>query len=256
MMSNKTTYESRDIVKRYANLDYLQKPEETILDHLAPQLKHMKMLDIGVGGGRTTSYFAPLSAEYVGIDYSAAMIKACTTRFADAYKNTSFKVCDVRFMNAFLSSSFDFVLFSYNGIDSMSHEDRMMSLREIKRVMRKSGVFCFSTHNLGSIVNLRSSRAKSFPRLLYNIFVKNPLLTLLNENFDHLQKRRYCIIRDGTHRFRLKLYYIKPAEQIKQLADLRFTNTTIYHLSGKEIKEPSGFEGVTDHWLYYLCQAE
>lgn len=183
---------------------------------------------------------------------SKPIIRACEKRF-DVYKNTSFKVCDVRFMNAFRDSSFDFVLSSYNGIDYMSHENRVMALQEIKRVIKKSRIFCFSTHNLGSIVNLRSIRAKSFPRLLYNIFVKNSPLTLLNENFDHLQKRKYCIISDGIHRFRFKTHYIKPVEQIKQLVDLEFTNTTIYRLSGKEIKESTGFEGVTDHWVYYLC---
>ena len=35
------------------------------------------MLDIGVGTGRTTMHFAGLVKEYVGVDYSSALIQAC-----------------------------------------------------------------------------------------------------------------------------------------------------------------------------------
>lgn len=252
-MTNKSTYEAKDVVKHYASLDYLQKPEQTILDHLAPNLKHMKMLDIGVGAGRTTLHFARLAEEYVGIDYSENMIRACEKRF-DTYKNASFKVCDVRFMKGFSDNYFDFILFSYNGIDSVSHEDRLMALQEIKRVIKKAGFFCFSSHNLGFIANLRTIRARTFVGMLFNIFVKNPLLTLSNENFDHLKNRKYAIIRDRTHWFRLKTYYIKPTEQIRQVADLGFTNTRAYSLNGKEIEDPTRLEdNVTDNWVYYLC---
>ena len=73
----------------------------------------MKMLDIGVGGGRTTLHFAPLVKEYVGIDYSQNMIKACQERFAQV----SFQTADARSMGIFKDSTFDFILFSYNGID-------------------------------------------------------------------------------------------------------------------------------------------
>lgn len=37
----------------------------------------MTMLDIGVGAGQTTPYFAQSVKEYIGIDYSSQMIQAC-----------------------------------------------------------------------------------------------------------------------------------------------------------------------------------
>jgi hypothetical protein len=65
---NQTIFDSGDEVKRFINMAYLRKPEVTVLDELREKLRDMKMLDIGVGAGRTTGHFACLTKEYVGID--------------------------------------------------------------------------------------------------------------------------------------------------------------------------------------------
>ena len=75
--TNQQTYTDRSIVRYYARLTALQPAERTILTLLQKRLSKMKMLDLGVGAGRTTNYFAPLVAEYIGVDYSAEMIAAC-----------------------------------------------------------------------------------------------------------------------------------------------------------------------------------
>jgi ubiquinone/menaquinone biosynthesis C-methylase UbiE len=64
----------------------------------------MNMLDIGVGGGRTTKYFFPLAKEYVGIDYSPEMIQACKKKFPEL----RFEVADVRNLSLFGDGHFDF----------------------------------------------------------------------------------------------------------------------------------------------------
>jgi ubiquinone/menaquinone biosynthesis C-methylase UbiE len=48
----------------------------------------MKMLDIGVGRGRTTMHFAQAAEEYWAIDYSEEMIAACRERFRDLLRKT------------------------------------------------------------------------------------------------------------------------------------------------------------------------
>ncbi len=65
-MSNKDTYEEEDVVRSYSERKELQKPEVTILRDLRDKLKNMKMLDIGVGGGRTTYHFAKVSKGICG----------------------------------------------------------------------------------------------------------------------------------------------------------------------------------------------
>ena len=66
---NGNIWENDSIVKEYSIQTTLHKPEQTILNILKPILPNMKMLDIGVGAGRTTIQFAPLVKEYIGIDY-------------------------------------------------------------------------------------------------------------------------------------------------------------------------------------------
>ncbi len=253
-LSNKKTYEARNVVRRYASVTQLQEPEKTILELIKSRLKDMRMLDIGVGGGRTTHHFAGLVKEYVGTDYSENMINACRKQFPSAGQNVSFKVCDVRDMQIFVDNYFDFILFSFNGIDCVAHEDRLRAMEEIKRVGKSGGVYCFSTHNLQSADTLYSFKPSVNPRKMLWAILRHLLLRLLNKSFKELKNGRYAIIRDGSQIFRLSLYYIKPEEQIEQLRDLGFSNIQVFSLStGKEITNKSQLAAVTDSWLYYIC---
>src|ERR1700756_2475583 len=83
-------------------------PEGTILRLLLPELRTARMLDLGVGGGRTTLHFAKCVREYVGVDYSESMIRECRRRFATSPEPFSFVVCDARSLKMFASGSFDF----------------------------------------------------------------------------------------------------------------------------------------------------
>jgi ubiquinone/menaquinone biosynthesis C-methylase UbiE len=254
--SNKRIYEEKKMIRKYSDLYVLQKPEQTILNNFKDRLKKMKMLDIGVGGGRTTLHFAKIAKEYVAIDYSKNMISACKERFRDFPKWISFKVCDVRSMNVFENNYFDFVLFSFNGIDYISHKDRLKALREIKRVGRPDGYLFFSTHNL----------QRNFEKEFKIAWRKNPIpLSLsilthfifktLNGNVEKMKKTRdYLLIRDGDAYFRLLVYYIKPEAQVNQLLETGFRNIKIYSLNtGDEITNKTELNSAKDNWLYYLC---
>jgi ubiquinone/menaquinone biosynthesis C-methylase UbiE len=231
----------------------LQKPESAILEELRNKLPYMKMLDIGVGAGRTTKHFAGLTKEYVGVDYSSTMIKICRQKFPQ-YK---FEVADAKNLSSFSDSYFDFAFFSFNGIDSVEHATRLEILREIRRVTRKGGYFGFSTHNL----NYWQS----------NIFVlsKNPVIlfsnvcNLLLSRF--LNRKNWPIMRQTTrkeqyamvyHNYKNNLfrsYYVTPNEQMEQLKFSGFSNTKAYYLqSGKVSNNPAN---MFDKWIYFLAKA-
>ena len=215
------------------------------------------MLDVGVGAGRTAYFFANLTKEYVGIDYSEKMIKTCQQKFRNYSTKVLFKVCDARSLEFFDDHYFDFVLFSYNGIDYMNHEDRLRTLREIQRITASCGYFCFSTHNLNYAWKLFNFNQSRNPLGFLSEARRFILLRLRNKDvLKKLRNRRYAILNDGAHNFRLRTYYIKPKEQIEQLADLGFTNIRLYGLfDGKEIKPPFMFDCIMDPWVYYLCTA-
>jgi len=249
-VANKNVFESKDIVKDYAEQQYLFEPERVILEKFRSEMKYMRMLDIGVGAGRTTNYFANLAKEYVGIDYSTGMINASKQRFRNTNANISFKVCDARSLTPFEDDYFDFVLFSFNGIDCIGHEDRLKAFREMHRVGKNGAFLFFSTHNLESIDNLFEVRLSIHPIKLIAELKRNVLIRILNKNPKKLKSMKYAVINDGVHDFRIKLYYIKPAEQIKQLEDSGFSNIVTYSLSEKET---IGTCIWVDDWIYFLC---
>lgn len=253
---NLKTYESHGIVQHYAQLQQLQAAEAIILDQLNDQLPRMKMLDMGVGGGRTTKHFAKVVGEYIGIDYSAEMIGACQQRFAGSMAPDSFAVCDVRDMSCFPDNTFDFILFSFNGIDYIEHCDRLQVLKEIQRIGKPGGYFCFSTHNLQGmehVFNWRSHLSCN-PVSTYIDLVMWALLRGFNRSisFQQLRTAAHAMIRDEPHNFRLRTYHIRPQDQIDQLAT-GFKNINVYSWQHGTEVSTNDLSSNLEMWLYYFC---
>jgi ubiquinone/menaquinone biosynthesis C-methylase UbiE len=255
---NKDPYESEEIVRKYELECHLYKPEETVLDELRAKLPNMSMLDVGVGAGRTTHCFASLAKEYVGVDISKNIIRVCRRKFRDYPKN-SFEVADARDMNIFGNGYFDFVLFSFNGIDHMNHQDRLKTLREIRRVTKNGGYFYFSSHNLNSALKFCTPKLSRTPVKLLKEIRRLFLTRLYNRKIwkilraKNQRKQQYIIFHDGSHNFTLKMYYITPKAQIDQLTNLNFRNIRSYDMLGKEIKNPLELQNTMDNWIHYLC---
>ena len=191
---NRDVYSSQNVVRHYAQLKLLQPAEQAVLTRLNPQLAQMKMLDIGVGGGRTTHHFHQRVGDYVGIDYAAEMIAACRQRFADGSPPLALEVGDARDMGDFPDQSFDLILFSFNGIDYISHADRLRVLKEIHRVGKPGGYFCFSSHNLQGIERAFDwrSQLQLNPLQTYVDLIMCGLLRYFNRGLDPVAlKNRY-----------------------------------------------------------------
>lgn len=253
MTQNQITYGSAGIVKYYGQINYLQPAEQVIIDRLAARLPTMKMLDIGVGAGRTTPYFCDRTADYIGIDSSSEMIEACQKRFPDR----QFQVCDARDMSCFETGSFDFILFSFNGIDYVSHLDRLKIIQEIHRISKQGAVFYFSSHNLQEFetaFNFKSQWSCN-PILSYTNLVMCGILRWMNRPLTLTQLRglSHTIVKDESHQFRLNTYYIRPQEQIKQL-NAQFENIQAYSWKqGTELTTLADQVANLDQWIYYYC---
>lgn len=132
--ANRAVYERRSVSKGYARAGDLHRPEAVILEQYKDDFVGKSALDIGVGGGRTAPWLAGTAATYTGIDFSEEMVRTCRER----YPQWKFQWGDARDLSDFASSNTDFVLFSFNGIDYVAHEDRLEILREVMRVL----LFC------------------------------------------------------------------------------------------------------------------
>ena len=63
------------------------------------------------------------------------MVEVCRAR----YPAFAFRQGDATNMVSLGDASFDFVLFSFNGIDTMPHAQRLQVLAEVRRVLRDDG---------------------------------------------------------------------------------------------------------------------
>jgi len=248
---NKETYNQNKVVNTYINYKGLQVPEETILKQYEHLFQDSTILDIGVGAGRTSKYLLPLFKEYFGIDYSKKMVDYCKLKFPK--NQSSFSVVDVRNLNKFTDYYFDFVLFSFNGIDYINNNDRKKALLEIKRVLGKNGVFIFSTHNINYLLNYFSlpsiTNPVSFLKKIYRI----SMFYIYNCNPKKFINNNYTIVNDGAHNYSLDTYYIKPSEQVKNLLEIGFRSVELFSIqTGEKIKFEE-IDTITDSWIYYKC---
>ena len=270
-----------DVVSEYASFDFLLPPERTILEELAARLTDARMLDVGVGAGRTTLHLAPVVREYVAIDISPDMIEACSRRFEGASWNATFEVADARDLGRFESASFDFVLFSFNGIDTVGgHADRRAALSEIHRVCRPGAAFCFSSSNLRfalfrsstpawlwSFLRSDPGSALRNPSRLRNVVADSRRWSRLNPGLREMVREGGGVVVEDRLRYefstefyaapaariRTEKYYVDPDRQAEQLVGSGFRDVRIFGPDGHRIGAHTLRAGPPSWWLYYLC---
>jgi ubiquinone/menaquinone biosynthesis C-methylase UbiE len=251
MIMNKIQYEKKHVVSSYAHAK-LQSPEVMIFAKYRENILDKHVLDIGCGAGRTTVQLINMCKNYIGLDYSFDMIEACKKRFEAVH----FIHGDVRDMSMLEDGMFDFVLFSYNGLDSVCHEDRLRGLREIHRVLRQDGLFVFSSHNK----NHRNAICS--PRMAFavvpNALFRN-LIDFARSNYNYLKNRKrqqfnreYSILNDRAHNYAMLTYYIDKRNQISQLEETGFETIEMYDTHGNMLNIDS--DDGDSAWIYYVTR--
>ncbi len=248
---NKTTYSRADVVKYYQNKEPLLKTEEVLFEKLSATLSKSVVLDIGIGGGRTTKHLLPMCKEYIGVDYVPEFAEAT----AKKYPNAKIICSDATDLKEFEAESVDFVFFSYNGIDSITNEQRLLVFSEANRVLRKGGTLMFSTHNRDYVNFDKLPWQRQFE------FDKNFIHFLLYSMY-HLPKHfkmkkhevfndEYAIVNDGDHRYSLLLYYISISKQIEQLNNFGFGEVEAFDMDGNLVKTDT-----KSHWIHYISKKQ
>jgi SAM-dependent methyltransferase len=140
--SNLPVYDRSEVAAHYASLDYLSPCEKALFDEFLKEGD--AILDLGVGGGRTTPHLSRLASRYLGVDYAAKMVAARQQKFPQV----EFLVADATNLAQLGDWSFDSLVMAFNGMDYLvPGEARRRCRAEIHRVLRNGGVLIFSSHN-------------------------------------------------------------------------------------------------------------
>jgi ubiquinone/menaquinone biosynthesis C-methylase UbiE len=145
-VSNLQVYNKPDVASHYAVLNYLTPCEQVLFDlYIKPGAA---VLDLGVGGGRTTPYLSRDASRYVGVDYASEMIRACRRK----HPALEFVEAEASDLSVFAAGSFDAVVIAFNGLDYViPDEKRVLCCKECYRVLKPGGILLFSSHNPRSI---------------------------------------------------------------------------------------------------------
>lgn len=253
MELNQETYNNEDVIAQYDEFHFLFKAERKIFDKLDSVLKNASVLDIGIGAGRTTEYLAKMCNNYIGIDYSKNFISHCKKKFS-SLKNASFEFADARSMPQFADNSFDFILFSFNGIDCIDIEGRNLVLKECKRLLKNGGFFSFSFHNFYTIPKLYSFYISKNPFKWQASWRRYKMVNKLNPAINTFSNENYIILRDGENDFKSDVMYMKPEFQLKVLKNLGFEPVSFYDAEkGNEIPVLKLVESKAQ-WIYALTK--
>jgi SAM-dependent methyltransferase len=183
-----------------------------------------RILDLGMGAGRTVRPLRSLTDQYVGVDYTAEMVEFCRQRF----RGVRFEHLDARALSAFEAQSFDLVFFSCNGISMVDHAGRLSILSEAMRVLAPGGAFVFSTCNRNSWEFEAVFQWPGFERTLNPLkwgpriarFVGQALLRTRNRwrlKRHEVHTPEYVMLNDVFHHYSTMIYYIDLQSQVRQL---------------------------------------
>ena len=250
MDHNIKAYNKRSIVNWYVDFTELYNVEKVIFDTYKDQLKQGKVLDIGIGAGRTTDYLFQNSRQYVGIDYSNNLYLSAKNKFP----NAELHCLDARDLSHFSNEEFDFINFSFNGIDHVNDSDRTKILHEINRVLKTNGTFFFSTHNKSNEDFNKIPWRNKKMGFMYNLktFLKlSPFIwkKLFNKKLELIEKDHAMIV-EHAHHYSLLIFYTSPEYLINQLKKSNFDEIRFFELDGKEIS----WDKATEPWIFVTCK--
>ena len=199
-----------------------------------------RVLDLGVGSGRTTRYLLPFAGRYGAIDRSPAMLQ----RLREDFPGADAQDGDVRTIANFPGESFDFVIASCALLDALTHEDRLRALAAIRARMAPGALFYFSAHNRDGV---KASNGPELPRLNW----RNPPATARQlarhvisranvRRLRHLRvdTREYGLLSDMGHNWSLVLYHMSAPAQLGQITAAGFELVDAFTDSGEAV-DPS-----------------
>ncbi|MBB2890156.1 class I SAM-dependent methyltransferase [Flexivirga oryzae] len=236
--------------------------ERIAIQQVADEVRDTRILDVGVGAGRTSWLVGLLTHDYVGIDYAPAMVEA-------ARKNcpwADIQLGDARALT-FADDSFDMIFFSNAGIDSLNHDDRSRALDEFARVLRPGGRLIYSTLNrCGPFYGAHAGPTHAPGKLPTPYRAVRFAARAALRPGEHLAGFRnvhhnsavfedhgdWAIDTMPTHSWSLIVHYITPDAARTEVADHGFDSATVLDFDGQLLDDASLV--ARSPWFYVLAR--
>lgn len=212
-------YEQEGVAEkyRYATADGLDDRERDAIERYFTD-SNARVLDVGCGTGRTTKSLDAMGFETVGIDLTEPFVEEARSVVPDA----DFSAGDARSL-PFGDEAFQYVLFSYNGIDDIApEEDRHQVLREVHRVLNPGGVFVFGSRNRWSTY-VPSSFDLAGARQYVEFWARNLRRGRLGSRY-----KLDNAVEDGPE----LRHFVRPAAQKRQLRNCGFEVLRVVRTGG------------------------
>jgi len=200
---NKYFFNKSDQVSVYKDqLFSLQEPEKLLFNKFIN--KESKVLDIGCGAGRTTFHINKITTNVIGADYAENMIHAAREK----HNSIDFRVMDATKLT-FPHNFFDIVVFSYNGICCIHPEEkRIAAVLEIRRVLKKNGIFIYSVINKYPPYSIST---------LLNYIVSVPLLGFSTDYKIHVTRTGIALYYENTPQKEMQMMQSKGFKMLDKL---------------------------------------
>lgn len=259
---NKKSYQKDSVVRYWSTYSKdLFYGEGRILERLLDSLKSASFLDVGVGGGRTTGSLMPLVREYVGLDYSQKLVDQCRLAFPTA-RFVCANACELA--KEMMGNKFDFIYFSFNGIDCLNEPQRQVFLQQAHETLNDGGRLMFSSHNyyaakiVGRQRRLLGLLQQSF-KLLFSGHPKSAVRTILfMVNYLQNSSQEYAsddivFLVDSAQGNREIYAWIKPERQVDELRSAGYRVLAVYDWNGEQYEDRQ-LHQIGTHSAYYLAE--
>lgn len=228
---NRTTWKYPETIRHYSKIEgYTDIGEKTAIDTILDEVRGKPILDLGIGAGRTIPILRSISKDYTGIDYTPELIRAAQEKYPDMKDDLI--LGDARDLSSLSRNHYKLVMFSFNGIDSVNHHDRLQILKEVYRVLAPGGIFLFSSHNKNgpgaretfSLGVSKTLNPVKFAKSLWQTVntATQTITNYLNNSKLFVRDPRYSIKNAAVHSHGLLIYYTDLESQVEQLQETGF----------------------------------
>jgi SAM-dependent methyltransferase len=252
--ANRQAFSRRSALREFSRATgWLDLGEKHATAQFAEEFRGQSVLDLGVGGGRTTELLSAIAGDYVGVDYVEPMVAAAAARHPGA----RFLCADARDLSMFADASFQLVNMSNNMIDAVDPQGRLQVLREAHRVLRPGGLLIFSAlnrdgpgHDEGFHMH---SQATGLLAPLHRLrWAAISLRNRMRLGRLALRGADLSAVNIAALGFAVVALFITRAAQLRQLRDVGFVPLAEWGNTGRLL--PADDLAVDSTWIHYVAR--